>query len=161
MTSSAMMKLSIIQIVLMWTNFVYWLRLFENYVLFIQLIKQTVSDMMTFMSLYLVIMVVFSSVMYTLNLNRDVDKDSLYDDEIFSDTYSNVLFSQFIQSLGEFNLESFSKATDSDSGIDWTFFIGSTLFVNLVIFNMLIAIMGDTFDRVFENKQQSILLLKI
>ena len=139
----------------------YWLRLFENYVLFIQLIKQTVRDMMTFLSLYVIIMVIFSSVMYTLNLFRDEDKDSLYDDEIFSDTYSNVLFSQFIQSLGEFNLDNFSKKSDSDSGYDWTFFILSTLFVNLVIFNMLIAIMGDTFDRVFENKQQSILQLKI
>ena len=139
----------------------YWLRLFENYVLFIQLIKQTVRDMMTFLSLYVIIMVIFSSVMYTLNLFRDEDKDSLYDDEIFSDTYSNVLFSQFIQSLGEFNLDNFSKKSDSDSGYDWTVFILSTLFVNLVIFNMLIAIMGDTFDRVFENKQQSILQLKI
>ena len=145
----------------MWSNFVYWLRLFEIYVLFIQLIKQTVSDVMAFLSLYFVIMVVFSSVVYTLNLNKDADKESLYDDEIFSDTYSNVLFNQFIQSLGEFNLDNFSKATDTDSGFDWTFFILSTLFVNLVVFNMIIAIMGDTFDRVFENKQRSILLLKI
>jgi len=137
----------------MWTNFVYWLRLFEIYVLFIQLIKQTVSDMMAFLSLYLVIMVMLSSVMYTVNMNRAADKDSLYDEEIFSSSYSNVLFSQYIQSLGEFNLDNFSKATESDSGIDWTFFIASTLFVNLVIFNMLIAIMGDTFDRVFENKK--------
>ena len=31
----------------------------------------------------------------------------------------------------------------------------------MVIFNMLIAIMGDTFDRVIEEKKQSILLLKV
>ena len=161
MSQSTVMKLTIIQIVLMSANFVYWLRLFENYVVFIQLIKQTLADMMTFLSLYLVIMVIFGSVMYTLNLNRDAGKESLYDDEIFSDTYSNVLFSQFIQSLGEFNLDNFSKATEDDSGLDWSFFIVSTLFVNLVIFNSIIAIMGDTFDRVYENKQQSILMLKI
>ena len=155
------MKLTIVQIIFMSANFVYWLRLFENYVVFIQLIKQTLADMMTFLSLYLVIMVIFGSVMYTLNLNRDAGKESLYDDEIFSDTYSNVLFSQFIQSLGEFNLDNFSKATEDDSGLDWSFFIVSTLFVNLVIFNSIIAIMGDTFDRVYENKQQSILMLKI
>ena len=39
MSTSTMMKLMIVQIVLMWSTFVYWLRLFEIYVLFIQLIK--------------------------------------------------------------------------------------------------------------------------
>jgi hypothetical protein len=33
--------------------------------------------------------------------------------------------------------------------------------VNVVVFNMLIAIMGDTFDRVIEEKKTSVLLLKV
>ena len=40
-------------------------------------------------------------------------------------------------------------------------FIAATLFVNIVVFNMLIAIMGDTFDRVIEEKKTSVLLLKV
>ena len=36
-----------------------------------------------------------------------------------------------------------------------------TVFTQIIVLNMLIAIMGDTFDRVFENKQVAILKLKV
>jgi hypothetical protein len=71
------------------------------------------------------------------------------------------MINQYLQSLGEFDVENFSQAGDRDYGLDWFFFISATLFVNVVVFNMLIAIMGDTYDRVIEEKKQSILLLKV
>ena len=72
---------------------------------------------------------------------------------------------QYLASLGDFSLDDYSKSTDldrdGDGGIDWTVFICGTFFVNVVIFNMLIALMGDTYDNVFENKRKAVLLLKI
>ena len=53
--------------------------------------------------------------------------------------------------LGEFGLENYSKATDQNSGIDWSFFLLATFFGQLLILNMLIAIMANTFDKIFEN----------
>ena len=43
----------------------------------------------------------------------------------------------------------------------WFIFIFATCFTQVIILNMLIAIMGDTFDNVFENKKQAILKLKV
>jgi len=153
--------------ILIWGTFVFWLRLFENYVLYIQLIKQTVIDMVTFLSLYFGVLFLFAAVTWTLNFVRTNDPDSdvtepLYNDEIFATGgKANSVLNQYLQSLGDWNLDNFSKAGDKDAGIDWMCFVSATMFVNVVVFNMLIAIMGDTFDRVIEEKKTSVLLLKV
>ena len=121
---------------------------------------------MTFFSLYFGVLILFTSATWTLNYVRINDQDNLreplYNDEIYvGGSKANAVINQFLQSLGEFNLDSFSKVGEDQHGVDWAFFIGATLFVNVVVFNMLIAIMGDTFDRVIEEKKTSVLLLKV
>ena len=62
-------------------------------------------------------------------------------------------------SLGEFEVDAYG-----DSGkeyIIWIVFIMSTFIIQVTFLNMLIAIMGDTFDRVTEKKYQSALREKI
>ena len=51
----------------MWWNFIYWMRLFETTQLFIRLIKDTLWDMIPFFALYLIIIIMFTSVMYMIN----------------------------------------------------------------------------------------------
>jgi hypothetical protein len=65
--NSLMMKVIILNMILIWGTFVFWLRLFENYVLYIQLIKQTVIDMVTFLSLYFGVLFLFAAVTWSLN----------------------------------------------------------------------------------------------
>ena len=62
------------------------------------------------------------------------------------------MFTQYLLSLGEFSFDDYSKADQTDSGLDWALFITATVIIQIIITNMLIAIMGDTFDRIFENK---------
>ena len=50
---------SIAQAFLMGIVFIGWLRVFEKTVIFIRLIKQTLTDMLPFLFLYLVILVMF------------------------------------------------------------------------------------------------------
>jgi hypothetical protein len=59
---------------------------------------------------------------------RRRNEDSLYDDEIFSNSYANSWFSQYLLTLGEFNIDSYTKAADQFSGVEWYFFIAATLF---------------------------------
>ena len=134
----------------MFTVFINWLRVFESTVIYIRLIKQTIIDMLPFFFLYLVVTIMFSFAVLILNLTR-IEQKSLYDDEIFGSSYLNSFLSQYLLTLGEFGLDNYSKATEQNSGIDWFFFIGATFFGQLVILNMLIAIMANTFDKVFEN----------
>ena len=56
-------------------------------------------------------------------------------------------------SLGEFDTENFKDK--SDDIIIWLLFIATTFVTQITFLNMLIAIMGDTFARVSEVKEQS------
>ena len=85
----------------------------------------------------------------------------MYDDEIFESSYLNSFLNQYLLTLGEFSLDNYTKSTDQNSGIDWSFFLGATFFGQLLILNMLIAIMANTFDKIFENQTQFILQLKL
>ena len=61
--------------------------------------------------------------------------------------------------LGDFDTETYEN--DSNSHLLWVFFIVATLFVQITLLNMLIAIMGDTFDKVMETRLESELKEKI
>lgn len=54
--------------------------------------------------------------------------------------------------LGEFNYDNYGGA---NSGLVWVFFIMATFITSITFMNLLIAIMGDTFDKVSEVKVQS------
>ena len=42
----------------------------------------------------------------------------------------------------------------------WIYFVAATFFTQLLFFNMLIGIMGTTYDRVLENKDRSVLSMR-
>ena len=107
--------------------FINWLRVFETTVIFIRLIKQTITDMLPFLFLYFVILIMFSLAVLILNMSRG-NNQSLYDDEIFSSSYMNSWFSQYLLTLGEFNFDNYTTSADQFSGVEWYFFFAATLF---------------------------------
>ena len=107
--------------------FVNWLRVFESTVIYIRLIKQTIIDMLPFLFLYLIVTVIFSFAVLILNMNRNSGNE-LYDDGVSSSPYLNSFLSQYLLTLGDFSLDGYSKSTDQNSSIDWSFFIGATFF---------------------------------
>ena len=75
--------LRILAICIMWVNFIAWLKVFEATTIFIRLIKDTMYDMRWFFFLYLVIVIWFSSMLYTINVRKSsLYRDAVYDDEI-------------------------------------------------------------------------------
>jgi len=71
---------------------------------------------------------------------------------------------QYLLALGEFDTENFSMSGDDmlpNAGLNWFFFVLATFITQITIMNMLIAIMGDTFGKVTEIKEQSALREKI
>ena len=158
-------RLAIAQVFLMGIVLINWLRVFETTVIYIRLIKQTVIDMTPFAVLLFVIVALFSFAILILNMTRE-KTDALYNEDISKSDYLNALMSQYLLTLGEFDLENFSKAPyvsnyDPNSGTDWIIFTGATLFVQIILLNMLIAIMSASFDSIFENKKQFVLSLKL
>ena len=69
--------------------------------------------------------------------------------------------SQYLITLGEFDFDNYSESADPNSGIDWAIFTAVTIFVQIILLNMLIAIMSSSFDAIFENKKLFELSLKL
>ena len=60
-----------------------------------------------------------------------------------------MLINQYLLALGEFvSLDAF--VLGPQTAMCYAFFVLATFIVQIVMFNMLIAIMGDTFDKVTE-----------
>ena len=55
--------------------------------------------------------------------------------------------------LGDFNTDGFDNT--SISTLIWLVFVAETLLIQIVLLNLLIAIMGDTFNKVSEKKEES------
>ena len=68
----------------------------------------------------------------------------------------NSLIYSYKLGLGDFDTDNFSG-----DGFLWIIFLITTFIVQVTLFNMLIAIMGDTFARVMETKIESGLNEKI
>ena len=62
-----------------------------------------------------------------------------------------MVLNQYIVALGEFHTEAYLG--NEYMPIVWLLFIMATFFTQITMLNMLIAIMGDTFDKVTENKK--------
>ena len=62
-----------------------------------------------------------------------------------------MVLNQYMVALGEFHTDEYLK--NEYMPIVWLLFIMATFFTQITMLNMLIAIMGDTFDKVTENKK--------
>ena len=125
-----------------------WLRLFEKTAFYILLLSQTISDVSYFLILLLTALMMFGVPMVMLNLNRAEEK-SIVDDP-FNSWVFDMLLNQYLVLLGEFNLDNF--ADEPQSRLCYIFFIFATLITQITMLNMMIAIMGDTFERVIESR---------
>ena len=63
----------------------------------------------------------------------------------------DILINQYLLALGEFNFDGFDS--HENNAMVWSIFVLATFFTQITMLNMLIAIMGDTFDKITENKR--------
>ena len=69
---------------------------------------------------------------------------------------TDSLVNQYLLGLGEFDFENFKPSKSTEFA--WFYFLMATFFTNIMFLNMLIAIMGDTFDRLTEKKDRNSLV---
>lgn len=130
---------------LMWLKVFYWMRLFRNSGYYITLILNTIYDIRIFLAMVLLIIIAFSNTMYLCQLNSAAG-------DVVAQNYGSPIIdafiSQYMLSLGEFNYGGF--ITSPDDGMEWFFFCFGTFLMMVVFMNMLIAIMGNTFNDVMD-----------
>ena len=75
--------------------------------------------------------------------------------EIPYTTYGQSLLYVYLTSVGEFSTDSF--ALGEDTGLLWAFFLMTTFFLSIVMLNMLIAMMGRSYEKISEKARASML----
>ena len=64
----------------------------------------------------------------------------------------DVFLNQYLLSLGEFaTLDAYSEGSVNDKELIYLMFLCATMFTQVTMLNMLIAIMGDVFEREIES----------
>ena len=133
----------------MMIKFIDWMRLFDGTAFFVHLIKMTLREIGAFLLLLLVTLMMFGVPLALLALdNLSSDEESAADIKRW---LPNLIFTQYMLALGEFNSE-FDEMT-VQKWLCYVFFLLATFISLIMMLNMLIAIMGDTFERTIENRQ--------
>lgn len=137
----------------LWLKFFYFLRIFKPTSAFIRMITEIIKDMGIFMMIYLLANITIANAFFIL--------DGAYNDKALpegTETYGGVfgvLVTIFTNGLGDFNTDHFDDHPNRT--LLWFYFLLGTVLITLVFLNLLIAIMGDTFDRVQEMKDEAML----
>ena len=109
--------------------------LFKSTRVLLRIVIEIVRDMIPFM-LFVLVTTVTVSLLFT---------SATPDGALAGATYPDFLLHVYLLDFGDFSLDDYSA-------LDLAIFILAVLVVPLVLLNMLIAIMGDTFDRVKEEE---------
>ena len=67
----------------------------------------------------------------------------------------DALFEQWLMGLGEFETLGNADELDAYNSIKlllWIYFMAGTLITQIIVFNILIAILGDTYERIMDSR---------
>ncbi len=132
-------SLNSISIFFLWIKSLYFLRMNRASSKFISMIVAVVGDMRIFLAVFTVSLVTFSQSMYIIS-NNNPDPE----DRFITSFFDSLLFTYRI-SLGDWDTSGLGK---TDVLIIISLFILSTLFLCIIMLNLLIAIISDTYARV-------------
>jgi Ion transport protein len=135
----------------LWLKFFYFLRIFKPTSAFIRMITEIIKDMGIFSLIYLLANISIANALFVLDgsLNKNAVEVTTYDG------YLGTMASVYLNGLGDFSTDNFKGHPNEE--LVWIYFFILTVLITLVLLNLLIAIMGDTFDRVQEMKDEAML----
>ena len=116
---------------------------------YLRLIFETLYDVAFFFVIFFAFLMTFATATFIQDMSQY--ERGLSELEIYTENKVNVrwftnIIHQYLMALGEFDLEHLQESEDKPWPI--FMFIITTFIIQVVILNMLIAIMGDTFDKV-------------
>ena len=129
-----------VAVLIMWAKLFYFLRIFNSTAHLIRMIIEIWLDIRYFVVVLMLAILAFANSFYILSWNsRDLS-------EPFS---GSTLPLSFIYSwkmgTGDFDTTQFAT---KDETLIWILWFLNTLIINIIFFNLVVALMGDTFERV-------------
>ena len=140
--SVAYQALSSIPLTLMYLRAIGHLRVFSNLRHLVRLVVEVIWDMKSFMVLLAILIVAYAVVQVQISTS-EVETNSVWFEEDLKNTY--------VMGFGDFG----ALGVDNLNALQWVYFLLFTILIPLVFFNLLIAIISDTFDRVYSSKVAS------
>ena len=129
--------------IVLWTKFLYFLRSWKRTGALIRLLTEVIKDMLTFLFILLIAVLAFGDAFYSLSNSRPKE-------ERFTTGYVHALITTYLIGLGEFELSDYGE-----NNLARVLFTLCTIFNCVVMLNLLIAIISDTYAQVMatENEQ--------
>ena len=104
-----------------------------------------------YFGLILFVMVAYIGVAtYMLQLNAEVGEDKSIIAPVFENFFVDATLNQYLLMLGEFQMDGFEPHVNT--ALCYSLFILTTFLMQITFLNMLIVIMGDTFDKVIDQR---------
>jgi hypothetical protein len=157
------MQLASFSIIGLWLMLFYWLRLFSGTAFYVKLIIETVVDASSFVFMFFLGVFMFGNAVYALNQlpveldGADEPQINLTYFEAFDNPFLDSTLHQYRLGLGDLFPESANYSEHPTYILLWTYFILAAFFINILFLNMLIATMGQTFNRVVQSSELSAL----
>jgi ABC-type multidrug transport system fused ATPase/permease subunit len=134
-----------VAVLVIWFRFFYLLRVISTTAYLIRMILEIIWDMKWFTLALFIAICAFGNSLYVIGRNAD---DNL--------AGTNLLYG-FIYSyklgFGDFDTDNFAGYRKSDEGIIWGLWLIDTVVILIILLNLVIAIMGDTYDNVTETQE--------
>jgi hypothetical protein len=137
----------------LWLKFLYFLRIFDSFGFLVRAINQVIIDMKSFMLILLLVITAFGDSFKVMNI-ANADGKAFIDDSV-NPTISNFLravFYAYRVGLGDFDTDAFGTVGAIYCQI---LFILSTLITTIIMLNLFIAIISESFEKINGYKKTS------
>lgn len=138
-----------ISLLFLWLKLFYFGRVFTSTAALIRMIIEITFDMRYFLVLMLVAVAGFANSFYILARN-DTEADPVFT----GNSYGEAFLYSYRTGMGDFSVDGFEFR---DLILTYSLWFLNTLIILIVFLNMLLAIMGDTFDRVQETVENNMI----
>jgi len=139
--TSAFWRTQAFAAILMWFKFFYFLRSLDSTSYLVRIITNVAYDMIQFMVIFGMTVVGYADAFYSAS-------NALPVEERFIGSYVDSLLYTYLLTLGEFG-------TDNFDALSWFLFISATIINLIIMLNLLIAVISETFANAGETKEEA------
>ena len=138
--------LSAIAILIVYLKLFYFGRIFISTASMIRMVIFIFYDMKYFLFIFLLVWFGFGNWYYILS------KNNISSEAFYENTFFTAFLYAYQQALGAFDVSTF---VDEDKHLLFFIWFFNSLILFIILLNMIVAAMGDTFDKVQENSSNS------
>lgn len=150
-----MVNLATLSLFMTWITFFYWWRLFPTFAFYVSLVVETIIDLTQFLYFYIMIIIGFGTIMMIINSSIQSEKLGDKEDDTFikyrtDNDFFNATLVMWLMGLADFNLDNFGE-----KNLALVMFVLSSFILNILYLNLLINVMGDTLERMKEQRART------